>query len=270
MRRKLGPTVRAGETGGLPPEATAPVIDLVNVSKVFPSDPPVHALNGVTLKIYPGEYVAIVGQSGSGKSTLLNVLGCLDRHTSGDYRFDGIDTSALNDKRRTTLRGRRIGFVFQSFHLLPHRTVVENVMLGELYLATARSARRRRALETLEMVGMSHRVDFLPTRLSGGERQRVAIARALIGNPSVLLCDEPTGNLDTHNTEVMLDLLDALVARGITVLIITHEVAVAGRAQRCVRISDGVLTEDAPANRPVTQRAAQGNLEPVLVEVTRP
>ncbi len=220
-----------------------PVIDLIDVSKEFPSEPPVRALNGVTLRIEAGEYVAIVGQSGSGKSTLLNVLGCLDRHTSGTYRFNGVDTSELSDIKRTALRGRRIGFVFQSFHLLTHRTVLENVMLGELYLATSRSARKQHALEMLETVGLSHRVNFLPTRLSGGERQRVAIARALMGNPSVLLCDEPTGNLDTHNTALMLDLLDSLVARGITVLVITHEDTVADRAQRCVRISDGVLSE---------------------------
>lgn len=171
------------------------------------------------------------------------MLGCLDRHTSGTYRFNGIDTSELSDAKRTALRGRPIGFVFQSFHLIAHRTVLENVMLGELYLATSRSSRKDQALAMLEMVGLSHRIGFLPTRLSGGERQRVAIARALMGNPSVLLCDEPTGNLDTHNTELMLDLLDSLVARGITVLVITHEDAVARRAQRCVRISDGVLSE---------------------------
>ena len=222
----------------------APVIELVDVSKVFPTIPPVNALMHLNLRIDAGEYVAIVGQSGSGKSTLLNVLGCLDRHTTGDYRFDGIDTSKLSDVYRTALRGSRIGFVFQSFHLLAHRTVLENVMLGELYLATQRSERRKRALEALEQVDMTHRVAFLPTRLSGGERQRVAIARALMGNPDVLLCDEPTGNLDSHNTASMLDLLDALVARGITVMVITHEGAVAQRAHRRVRIVDGILTED--------------------------
>lgn len=220
-----------------------PIIELCDVSKVFPTIPPVNALMHVNLRVMPGEYLAIVGQSGSGKSTLLNVLGCLDRHTSGDYRFDGIDTSQLSDAGRAALRGGRIGFVFQSFHLLAHRSVVENVMLGELYQATPRSQRRQRALDALEQVDMTHRVSFLPTRLSGGERQRVAIARALMGDPVVLLCDEPTGNLDSHNTESMLDLLDALVERGITVLVITHEDAVADRADRRVRIADGVLTE---------------------------
>lgn len=244
-------TKRAGSTN------TVPVIDLIDVSKEFPSEPPVRALNGVTLRIEAGEYVAIVGQSGSGKSTLLNVLGCLDRHTSGTYRFNGIDTSELSDMKRTALRGHRIGFVFQSFHLLAHRTVLENVMLGELYLATSRSARKERALEMLETVGLSHRLNFLPTRLSGGERQRVAIARALMGSPSVLLCDEPTGNLDTQNTALMLDLLDSLVARGITVLVITHEDTVADRAHRCVRISDGVLTEQIGRRTNVENRAGR-------------
>lgn len=220
-----------------------PLLELIHVSKVFPSIPAVHALTDVNLKIYAGEYVAIEGQSGSGKSTLLNVLGCLDRHTSGTYLFDAIDTSGLSDSQRASLRGNRIGFVFQAFHLLAHRSVLENVMLGELYLATPRSARRKRALESLDQVGMSHRVSFLPTRLSGGERQRVAIARALMGEPDVLLCDEPTGNLDTANTENMLDLLDALVARGITVLVITHESSVAERAARRIRIVDGTVTE---------------------------
>ena len=222
-----------------------PLLELIDVSKVFDTIPPVHALSGVNMRVNAGEYIAIVGQSGSGKSTLLNVLGCLDRHTSGRYLFHGIDTAELTDVQRAALRGSRIGFVFQSFHLLAHRSVLENVMLGELYLATSRTLRRERALEAIEQVGMSHRVSFLPTRLSGGERQRVAIARALMGDPDVLLCDEPTGNLDTHNTSLMLDLLDALVARGITVLVITHEHSVAERADRQVRIADGVVTEAA-------------------------
>ena len=229
--------------GREPADDGGPLLELIDVSKVFPTTPPVLALTGVNLRILPGEYVAIVGQSGSGKSTLLNVLGCLDRHTSGRYLFDGIDTADLSDVQRAALRGSRIGFVFQAFHLLAHRTVLENVMLGELYLATPRSQRRTRALAALEQVDMSHRVNFYPTRLSGGERQRVAIARALTGDPDILFCDEPTGNLDTHNTGLMLDVLDALVARGITVLVITHEESVAERADRRVRINDGVVTE---------------------------
>ena len=238
-KRPPAPLVGAGETAA----GSGPLLELIDVSMVFPTTPPVHALTGVRLRIMAGEYVAIVGQSGSGKSTLLNVLGCLDRHTSGQYLFDGIDIAELNEVERAALRGGRIGFVFQAFHLLAHRTVLENVMLGELYLATPRAQRRERALAALAQVDMTHRVSFHPTRLSGGERQRVAIARALMGDPDVLLCDEPTGNLDTHNTELMLDLLDALVARGITVLVITHEETVARRADRRVRIEDGIVTE---------------------------
>ena len=219
------------------------MLELIDVSKVFPTTPPVHALSNVNVRILAGQYVAIEGQSGSGKSTLLNVLGCLDRHTSGTYLYDGVDTSELNDSERAELRGNRIGFVFQAFHLLAHRSVLENVMLGELYLANSRSERKQEALKCLDQVGMNHRTSFLPTRLSGGERQRVSIARALMGDPGVLLCDEPTGNLDTKNTEVVLDLLDALVARGITVLVITHESSVSNRAQRRLRIVDGFVAE---------------------------
>ena len=238
-KRPPAPLVGAGGIAA----GSGPLLELIDVGMVFPTTPPVHALTGVRLRIMSGEYVAIVGQSGSGKSTLLNVLGCLDRHTSGQYLFDGIDIAELNEVERAALRGGRIGFVFQAFHLLAHRTVLENVMLGELYLATPRTQRRERALAALAQVDMTHRISFHPTRLSGGERQRVAIARALMGDPDVLLCDEPTGNLDTHNTELMLDLLDALVARGITVLVITHEETVARRADRRVRIEDGLVTE---------------------------
>ncbi len=242
MSREQQPNETDKEGGDLP-QGPRVLLELIHVSKVFPTTPPVNALSDVNVRILPGEYVAIEGQSGSGKSTLLNVLGCLDRHTSGTYLFDGIDTSELTDSERAELRGNRIGFVFQAFHLLAHRSVLENVMLGELYLANPRSERKKEALDCLDQVGMNHRISFLPTRLSGGERQRVAIARALMGDPGVLLCDEPTGNLDTKNTEMVLDLLDALVARGITVLVITHESSVAKRAQRRLRIVDGFVSE---------------------------
>ncbi len=242
MSREQTPNESPAEEGDLVRDPRA-LLELIHVSKVFPTTPPVNALSDVNVRILPGEYVAIEGQSGSGKSTLLNVLGCLDRHTSGTYLFDGIDTSDLSDSERAELRGNRIGFVFQAFHLLAHRSVLENVMLGELYLANPRSERKKEALECLDQVGMNHRISFLPTRLSGGERQRVAIARALMGDPGVLLCDEPTGNLDTKNTEMVLELLDALVARGITVLVITHESSVSKRAQRRLRIVDGFVSE---------------------------
>jgi putative ABC transport system ATP-binding protein len=187
--------------------------------------------------------VAIVGPSGSGKSTLLNVLGLLDRHTAGTYRLEGVDVEQLGDLSRAGLRGRRIGFIFQSFHLLPHRTVLENVMLAELYVGASRRGRRDRAMAALERVGLTERAEFLPTRLSGGQQQRAAIARALMGEPSLLLCDEPTGNLDSQNAESVLDLFDQLSQESLTLAVITHDDHVASRAHRRVRIIDGVLRE---------------------------
>jgi len=222
---------------------STPVVLLDQVCRVFPTEPPVEALQSIDLRVDPSEYVAIIGPSGSGKSTLLNVLGLLDRPTSGRYLLDGLDTADLGDAARAAERGRRIGFVFQSFHLLSYRTVEENVGLSELYLGTNRKDRRRRATEALDRVGLSHRLGFEPIRLSGGERQRVAIARALLGEPSLLLCDEPTGNLDTANTESVLDLFDDLREQGLTILVITHDSEVAERAQRRVRMVDGRLTE---------------------------
>lgn len=220
-----------------------PVVLLEDVSRVFDTEPPVAALRDVNLRVEPGEHLAIVGPSGSGKSTLLNVLGLLDRATAGRYLLDGIDVAELTDGERAAERGRRIGFVFQSFHLLSYRTVEENVMLSELYLGTPRKDRRRRAVEALDRVGLSHRRGFEPIRLSGGERQRVAIARALLGEPSLLLCDEPTGNLDSVNTQSVLALFDDLREQGLTILVITHDQDVAARAARRVRMVDGQLTE---------------------------
>ncbi|MFI6324098.1 ABC transporter ATP-binding protein [Nonomuraea sp. NPDC050556] len=222
----------------------AEVIRLTGVSRSFPTDPPVFALSDVSLRVQQGDYLAIVGPSGSGKSTLLNTLGLLDKPTKGTYALDGIETTTLSDRARTRLRGGRIGFVFQSFHLLQHRSVVENVMLAEIYGAHPRRGRRERALAALEQVGMGHRVEFLPGRLSGGERQRTAIARALLGGPSLLLCDEPTGNLDTGNTAAVLDLFDGLREQGLTILVITHDDEVSSRAKRRLRIVDGLLHED--------------------------
>ncbi len=223
-----------------------PVIQLIGVSRTFGGDAPVHALRDVNLTIWPGDWLAIVGPSGSGKSTLLNVIGLLDRQTAGSYRFGGVDVSALDDLRRAGLRGRRIGFVFQAFHLLPHRSVVENVMLAELYVGAPRRGRRERARAALDRVGLADRADFLPTRLSGGERQRAAIARALIGSPSLLLCDEPTGNLDTRNAAGVLDIFEQLSADGLTLVVITHDEQVASRAQRRLRMVDGVVGEAGP------------------------
>jgi putative ABC transport system ATP-binding protein len=218
------------------------VIALDGIGRVFAADPPVRALTDVGLTVGAGDYLSIVGPSGSGKSTLLNILGLLDLPDTGTYTLEGVPTTELDDTERTTVRGARIGFVFQAFHLLAHRTVRENVMLGEIYRRRSRSGRRQRADAALDQVGMGHRRDFRPGHLSGGERQRVAIARALIGEPALLLCDEPTGNLDSANTEAVLDLFDELRAAGTTLVVITHDEAVSRRAARRVRITDGRLT----------------------------
>ena len=220
-----------------------PVVELHGISRTYGSDPPVHALQGVDLTILQGDWVAIVGPSGSGKSTLLNVLGCLDRPTSGTFRIDGIDAAALSEDERASLRARSIGFVFQTFHLLGHRTALENVMLADIYAAGERYDREARAQAALEKVGIGHRRDHLPTKMSGGEQQRVAIARALLGSPRLLLCDEPTGNLDTANTESVLRLFEELAGEGLTFVVITHDEDVAEHARRVVRIVDGRLTE---------------------------
>jgi ABC-type lipoprotein export system ATPase subunit len=220
-----------------------PVVEVSGLSRTYGSDPPVQALRGVDLTIRAGDWLAIVGPSGSGKSTLLNILGCLDRPTAGTYVIDGIDAAGLSDEERASLRASRIGFVFQTFHLLGHRTALENVMLADIYAGGDRTDRRDRALAALERVGLGHRRDFMPTKLSGGEQQRVAIARALLGSPRLLLCDEPTGNLDTVNSESVLALFDELARDGLTFVVITHDEGVAAHARRVVRIVDGRLTE---------------------------
>jgi ABC-type lipoprotein export system ATPase subunit len=222
------------------------VIELLDVRRTFGSDPPVVALDGVTFTVPRGTSVAIVGPSGSGKSTLMNILGCLDRPTSGTYLLEGVDTGALTDQQRAMVRAHRIGFVFQSFHLLGHRTVLENVMLAEVYRRAPREGRRERALQALRQVGMEKRAYFLPPKLSGGEQQRVAVARALMGDHSLLLCDEPTGNLDSANTEALLALFDELVDDGLTLVTVTHDELVAAHADRRVRMIDGRLTEEEP------------------------
>lgn len=222
---------------------TPPVIELRGLARTYPGPPPVPALRPADLVIEAGDYVAVTGPSGSGKSTLLHLLGLLDAPTGGSYLLDGLDTSALGDKDRSALRGRRIGFVFQSFHLLPYRTALENVRLAELYNTTPRGGRVKAAIDALDAVGLGHRLDALPTTLSGGERQRVAIARALVNRPSLVLCDEPTGNLDSRTATALMDLLDELNAAGFTIVVITHDLIVATHASRTVTISDGVLSE---------------------------
>ncbi|MDX2343243.1 MAG: ABC transporter ATP-binding protein [Acidimicrobiia bacterium] len=220
-----------------------PVVELEGVTRTFPGSPPVEAVRDADLVVGEGGYLAIVGPSGSGKSTLLHILGCLDTPTSGSYRLRGIDVGSLSDGDRTSLRGSEVGFVFQAFHLLPYRSVIENVVTGLVYNRTPRKVRRRRASEALERVGLGHRMDFKPTQLSGGERQRVAIARAIAAEPSLLLCDEPTGNLDTKTTVAILDLFDELRTDGLTLIVITHEERVSRRADRRIEMVDGCLKE---------------------------
>ncbi|MFJ4091239.1 ABC transporter ATP-binding protein [Kitasatospora sp. NPDC089913] len=220
-----------------------PVLTFDGVGLTYPGPPPVLALRPADLVVERGEFVTVIGPSGSGKSTFLNVAGLLDRPTCGTYRLDGTDTGTLKDSARTAIRGARIGFVFQAFHLLPHRSAAENVELGMLYGAVPRTERSVRSRDALTRVGLAHRLHALPTTLSGGERQRVAIARALAPRPALLLCDEPTGNLDSATSSDVLALLDELNADGVTVLLITHDAAVARRGTRTLAIRDGVLSE---------------------------
>jgi len=219
------------------------LIEVIGVGRSYGS-PPVTALAGVNLTIESGEFVAIVGASGSGKSTLLNVIGTLDRPSSGRVVIDGVDTTALSDVELSALRSRRIGFVFQQFHLRDGVTALENVADGLLYRGTPRAERRRRAIVALQRVGLAHRLTHLPHQLSGGERQRVAIARAVIGDPPLLLADEPTGNLDTRSGNSVVELLHSLHGAGTSVVVITHDTALAARLPRRVSISDGVVVSD--------------------------
>jgi ABC-type lipoprotein export system ATPase subunit len=216
-----------------------PIVSLHGISRTYGVEAPVLALRQIDLDVYPGESVAVVGASGSGKTTLLNVVGCLDRPTGGSYRLHGTDVARLSDGQRAGLRSRHFGFVFQSFHLLSYRSVLENVMLAEVYARRPRTGRADRARAALAAVGLQGREDFLPTRLSGGERQRVAIARALLNEPELLLCDEPTGNLDSATTKGILDLLSHVRGERRTIVVITHDPGVAQWADRQIRIADG-------------------------------
>jgi len=223
----------------LPPTSIDPLVEMVGVGRCFFGPPPVIALADATLTIDSGEYVAINGPSGSGKSTLLSIMGLLDTSTSGIYRLDGIDTTSLREARRTQLRRDRIGFVFQDFHLMNDRTAWENVALGLVYSGITSTRRRRAALASLEAVGLTHRSDAMPSTMSGGERQRVAIARALVGSPALILCDEPTGNLDSETAGNVLDILDELNGQGVSIVVITHDPVTAARASRRISIKDG-------------------------------
>jgi putative ABC transport system ATP-binding protein len=221
------------------------VIDLRQVSKVYGmGDIEVHALRGVSLAVEHGDYVAIMGASGSGKSTLMNIVGCLDFPTSGSYRLDAIDVAELNDFELADRRNRGIGFVFQSFNLIPRTTALANVELPLLYGGLKKGERRRRALAALAALGLADRVGHHPNELSGGQQQRVAIARAIVTNPAIILADEPTGALDSASTTEVLSIFDHLNVTGRTVIVITHEAEVAARAKRVVRLRDGSIVED--------------------------
>lgn len=230
------------------PGTRTPVAALRGVGRTYPGPPPVEALRPTDLELYEGDYVAVVGPSGSGKSTLLNILGLLDRPDCGTYEFDGVDTGSMQEVERTALRGRHIGFVFQSFHLLALRTALENVMVAQVYSGVPRARRRDAAARALKQVDLGHRMNALPTTLSGGERQRVAIARALVNRPRLVLCDEPTGNLDSTTTGTVLGILDTLREDGTTLVVITHDPLVAARADRQVTLSDGALHETPPVH----------------------
>ncbi|WP_018333179.1 ABC transporter ATP-binding protein [Actinomycetospora chiangmaiensis] len=235
-------------TGRVAVRPDVPVLDVRSMSKVYgEGETAVHALREVDLLVRRGEYVAVIGQSGSGKSTLLNILGCLDAPTSGRYLLEGLDVADLDDRQQSVLRNRQIGFVFQSFNLIPRTTAFANVELPLVYAGVPRRVRRARTLAALDVVGLGERTDHRPNQLSGGQQQRVAVARALVTAPALLLADEPTGNLDSASTADVLDLFDGLHATGRTIVIITHDAEVAERADRVVTVTDGRLRESSGA-----------------------
>lgn len=224
------------------------LIELTGVSKIYDMGAEqVHALDGVDLSIEAGEYVAIMGASGSGKSTLMNVIGCLDRPTSGHYRLDGVAVEELDDEALAAIRNKKIGFIFQTFNLLARTDALRNVELPLIYGGASPAERRERAQRALERVGLGDRVHHQPNELSGGQRQRVAIARALVNDPSLLLADEPTGNLDSATTTEIMSLVDTLHQSGNTVIVVTHEPDIAERAERRIVLRDGQIVEDVRA-----------------------
>lgn len=226
------------------------IIQIAGVKKIYDlGKAKVHALDGVNLQIYENDYVAIMGPSGSGKSTLMNMLGCLDTPSEGQYYFGGEDVAKMDDNSLADIRNRRIGFVFQSFNLLPRASILRNVELPLVYAGISKKIRAERATQALTQVGLGDRIEHRPNELSGGQRQRVAIARALVTEPSIILADEPTGNLDSKTGEEIMELFEGLYSKGHTIILVTHEEDIARNARRLIRLRDGLVESDQTIER---------------------